>query len=216
MSVLLSGDNQPDPIVGHSAVALEFSCPHCRKPLTADAEHAGAAIRCAACGQRVTIPRPPAVEEEPEKLKLSVGRGADGEVDMTPMIDCVFLLLIFFLVTAAFALQKSKELPAPEQEKSTQARTVEEIESDDDYIIVRIDQNSDIWMESSQIPSQQDLLIKLREALEKPRSQGKRSPTNLLVLANGDAVLEVVVSVLDAGTAVGIEHVRLAQNDEEF
>jgi biopolymer transport protein ExbD len=216
MSVLLLGDNQLDPIIGRPAVALEFPCPHCRKPLTADAEHAGATIRCAACGQKVTIPRPPVVEEEPEAVKLSVGRGADGEVDMTPMIDCVFLLLIFFLVTAAFALQKSKELPPPEQEKSTQARTVEEIEADEDYIIVRIDRNSDIWMEDSQIPSQQDLLIKLRDALEKPRSQGKRSPTNLLVLADGDALLEVVVSVLDAGTAVGIEHVRLAQNDEEF
>ncbi len=44
----------------------------------------------------------------------------DDEIDMTPMIDCVFLLLIFFLVTASFALQKALEVPAPNS--ATRAR----------------------------------------------------------------------------------------------
>ena len=35
------------------------------------------------------------------------------EMDMTPMVDVTFLLLIFFMVTAAFTMQKSFEIPTP-------------------------------------------------------------------------------------------------------
>ncbi|MBN2579697.1 MAG: biopolymer transporter ExbD [Pirellulales bacterium] len=195
-------------------MALDFSCPHCRKPLTAAAEHAGATIKCAGCGRMVEIPRPPAVDEEPETVKLKVKREENDDVDMTPMIDCVFLLLIFFLVTASLALQKSKEIPPPEQKESTQARTVEEIEDDPNNVVVRIDKDNTVWVGDVEAPSEQDLLVKLREARETPLSQGKRCPDTLIVLADGEAVLEIVVRVLDAGTAVGMEHVRLAESNE--
>jgi biopolymer transport protein ExbD len=132
------------------------------------------------------------------------------------MIDCVFLLLIFFLVTASFALQKSKEMPNPDkQEESKQARTYEEIEQDDDYVIVRIDRDSTVWVNDSEAPSEQDLLVKLREARQGPPGSTSKGPSKLLVLADGDARHETVVMVLDAGNAVGMESVRLADVDEE-
>ena len=63
---------------------------------------------------------------------------ADNEMDMTPMVDVTFLLLIFFMVTAAFSLQKSIEVPPPDQQESAQqARTIEELEEDDDFVMGR-------------------------------------------------------------------------------
>ena len=46
----------------------------------------------------------------------------DDGLDMTPMIDCTFLLLIFFMITASFHLQKGLEFPRDQSEsKSTSA-----------------------------------------------------------------------------------------------
>ena len=59
-------------------------------------------------------PQPHAAEEQ-AVLSFEHKDDSDNEVDMTPMIDCVFLLLIFFLVTASFQLQKALEIPPPEQ-----------------------------------------------------------------------------------------------------
>jgi len=83
--------------------------------------------------------------------KKAVG---DDEIDMTPMIDCVFLLLIFFLVTASFQLQKALQIPAPEKrEKDVAAKTMEDIQDDEDYIIVRIERDNTIWVNDSEAPS---------------------------------------------------------------
>jgi biopolymer transport protein ExbD len=197
-------------------VAFQFPCPQCRKSLAADEQHVGAIIKCTHCGQMIEIPQPFRAEEEDEAVKVQVGRGGGEDVDMTPMIDCVFLLLIFFLVTASFTLQKSKEVPPPEEKEATQARTIEEIEADDDYVIVRIDKDSTIWVNDSEAPSEADMYIKLRGARQPSRDRDAAIPTTLLVLAHEDAKYEVVVQVLDAGTAVGMEHVRLALDEEDL
>jgi len=151
-------------------------------------------------------------EAAEEAVRFRRKEETDTEVDMTPMIDCVFLLLIFFLVTASFQLQKALEVPPPEQrEKDVATKTLEEIESDEDYVIVRVDRENTIWVNDSEAPSEQELLVKLREA--KQGGDG-RGATNMLVLADGEARHDVVVRVLDAGNAVGMEHVRLATSDD--
>jgi len=135
------------------------------------------------------------------------------ELDMTPMVDVTFLLLIFFMVTAAFSLQKSIEVPPPDETQSARARTIQEIQEDDDFIIIRIDRDNTIWVDESEAPSEQELLEKLREAREGlPGSS--TGPSSLLVLADGDCRHETVVMALDAGNAVGMESVRLATADE--
>ncbi|MBN2296736.1 MAG: biopolymer transporter ExbD [Pirellulales bacterium] len=131
---------------------------------------------------------------------------------MTPMVDVTFLLLIFFMVTAAFSMQKSLEVPTPDEDKaSTQQRIVDPEEGN---IVVRIDRDSTIWVNESEAPSEQDLLVKLREA--KQGTPGSDSPpiNSLLVMADGEARHEVVIMVLDAGNAVQMEPIRLVTVDE--
>ncbi|MBN2473033.1 MAG: biopolymer transporter ExbD [Pirellulales bacterium] len=131
---------------------------------------------------------------------------------MTPMVDVTFLLLIFFMVTAAFSLQKSIEVPPPDQQQSARARTIEELEEDDDFVIVEIrSDNSVFFPDGSEAPSEQEVLVKLREERGRDVAAG---PSSLLVLAYGDCRHETVVMVLDAGNAVGMEDVRLATVDE--
>ncbi|MDZ7619569.1 MAG: biopolymer transporter ExbD [Patescibacteria group bacterium] len=140
----------------------------------------------------------------------------EEELDMTPMVDVTFLLLIFFMVTAAFSLQKSIAMPPPDPERQEErARTIQEIEEDTDYVIVQIDKDNAIWVGDSEAPSEQDLLVKLRAARAGGSEHRPRGPTKLLVLADTGCRCETVVQVLDAGNAIGFESLRLAKVDED-
>ncbi|MCS7238114.1 MAG: biopolymer transporter ExbD [Thermoguttaceae bacterium] len=157
---------------------------------------------------------PPGPEEQFQPVRLRRTARIEAEMDMTPMVDVTFLLLIFFMVTAAYSLQKSLEMPSPDrQEEAAEARTIEELETDSDYIIVRIARDNTVWVNDVEAPSQQEVLARLREA--RNATPGSRGPSNLLVLADPEAKHETVVMVLDAGNAVGMENIRLACVEED-
>ena len=154
-------------------------------------------------------------EEEVEPVDFRPKQRPDeDELDMTPMVDVTFLLLIFFMVTAAFALQKSKEIPPPDQEENATQQTIEDLENEDDLVIVRIDRDNAIWVNDSEALSEQDLVIKLREACEGVSGSNSKGPSSLLVYADGDCHHETVVRAIDAGNTVGMENVRLAKVNE--
>ena len=133
------------------------------------------------------------------------------EMDMTPMVDVTFLLLIFFMFTAAFALQKALEVPAVEEDEAAASQTVEDLEKDS--IVVRVDGDNvfwigcPMWTEEQRAPSTTDMRSKVREA-RKGNDRGP-GPAKMLVQANGEATHEHVVAALDAGSAVGMEDIRL-------
>lgn len=144
----------------------------------------------------------------------------DDEMDMTPMVDIVFQLLIFFMVTASFSLQKSLEVPPMEEEQeAAQAKTIQDYEEDKSTVIVRIDGDNVFWLsgplwnEEKEAPSVQEMLVRLREARQPNRSE--TPPTKLLVLASPDAIHEKVIAALDAGSEVGMEEVQLSTDHGE-
>jgi len=133
-------------------------------------------------------------------------------IDMTSMVDIVFFLLIFFLVTSMKTIDSSIPMPSPDQKKaaSAQPKTLSEIDADEGQIVVRIDQNDTIFVEGAEVRSERDLLFKLREL-----KLGAGRPDKLLVIGHGDASHGTAVMILDAGRDVGIEQVRLAVADEQ-
>jgi biopolymer transport protein ExbD len=144
----------------------------------------------------------------------------EAEMDMTPMVDVTFLLLIFFMVTASFAMQKSLNIPKPESdEPSTQAQSVQDFQENPDYVVVRVDAlntyhvSTAAWPDEIEAPSEQELLVKLRQARQGD-SQG-RVPSKLLVIANGEALHERVVTAIDAGNDVGLEEVQLLTVEDD-
>jgi len=151
-----------------------------------------------------------------EELQRRATQREQGDMDMTPMVDVTFLLLIFFTVTAAFVLQKSLEVPPVDDEKSTQAQTVEDLEKDS--IVVRVDGDnvfwigSPMWAEEQRAPSMTDMRAKVREA--RKGDEAGAGPAKMLVQANGDSTHEHVVAALDAGSAVGMEDIRLMTYEE--
>lgn len=156
-------------------------------------------------------------EAEPEPAFQPGKRLEDTEMDMTPMVDVVFQLLIFFMLTAAFALQKSLTLPKPADDQPSESVVAKPIESSPEFVIVRVDEFNTFhvitvdWEEEA--PSEQDLHVRLRRARE--GSANGVIPSKLMVEANGDALHGRVVAALDAGTATGFEEVQLSTVENE-
>jgi len=145
----------------------------------------------------------------------------DDELDMTPMIDVTFLLLIFFMVTAAFGIQKAIEVPPQQQGDVGQRRTLDDYVGD--AVVVRLDGDNIFWVSSPgwpkerEAPNRHDMLIAVREAANPSAPSGNKViPTTLLVVASGDATHENVVAALDAGSAVGMEEIQLATSNENM
>jgi biopolymer transport protein ExbD len=162
------------------------------------------------------IPPPPPAEDEPPELRKT--EKVETEMDMTPMVDATFQLLIFFMITAAFALQKSKEIPKPKSDEPSSNAVVEEDEEVANAVIVRIDEHNSYLVinadgDEEEAPSVLDLHVKLRRAHDGD-SEG-RVPTVLRVEAHGEAFHGRVVTAIDAGNDAGFAEVQLASLEEE-
>lgn len=145
--------------------------------------------------------------------------GEDGELDLTPMVDVTFLLLIFFMVTASFQIQKSMEVPAPKDNSpSTASQQQEDPEDDPDTILVRIDSFNTFyvgcaaWDQEREAPSEQELYRQIREARA---SNPAQPPRTLLVIAHVECLHDKVVAALDAGMDAGVDTIRLQSTEED-
>ncbi|MDB4564560.1 biopolymer transporter ExbD, partial [Mariniblastus sp.] len=109
----------------------------------------------------------------------------EDELDMTPMVDVTFLLLIFFMVTASFTLQKSLEQPpAKSDQPSTEVQEDDEIL--DDYVQVTIDQTNTYYVttrddEEVECPSDSEMRSRVKDAKE------TTSATRMIILAHVDS-----------------------------
>ena len=147
-----------------------------------------------------------------EELEDTRPQGRDeDDMDLTPMVDVTFLLLIFFMITAAFAVQKAINVPPVSEDES---QTV--VETQDDAIVIRVDEDNvywigaPLWVDEQRAVSQADMRTKVREA----RGADNRGPTKLLVQAHGDARHGSMVAALDMGPSVGIDEIALLFYEE--
>ena len=207
---------------------IRLQCPACSTimegPDTEDS--AVQTIPCPRCGGDVPLAATTSKAEKPDRskpvpdIKPIQFRGGrrkvlEGELDMTPMVDVTFLLLIFFMVTAAFSLQRSFNVPAPENNEPSAEQQMEQIL--ENHIIVRIDSYNTFrvitedWDEEA--PSKQELMVRLREA-QRGDSKGA-APDKMLVMAHGDALHENVVTALDAGASLKMKEVKLVTVEED-
>lgn len=145
--------------------------------------------------------------------------GEDGELDLTPMVDVTFLLLIFFMVTASFQIQKSMQIPAPKDNSPSSVSQQDEPEDDPDNILVRIDSFNTYyvgcaaWDQEREAPSEQELYRQVRAARD---SNSARPPRTLIVIAHEECLHEKVVTALDAGMDAGVDSIRLQSTEEDM
>ena len=119
------------------------------------------------------------------------------EVQMAPLIDCVFLLLIFFLV--ATTLKKiDKELPLDLPISEAAMRTP----TSDDTLVVSIDRDGNLYLGSTPV-GQGYLQEQLR------RVAGENPQHHIRIDGDKTAPLQSVVQVLDLCNFEGLTNVRI-------
>ena len=151
-------------------------------------------------------------EDDDDGPVLSRGKRPEEEMDMTPMVDVTFLLLIFFMVTAAFSLQKSIDMPR--QQTDAPSTSVTEEESDDlDSVDLEIDEFGSFLVMAPdwerETPGKQNLITALREAVA-----GNKDGMRLAIKVHEMAKLRALVDGMDAGTIAGFTELEVTQVEE--
>lgn len=136
----------------------------------------------------------------------------EEEMDMTPMVDVTFLLLIFFMVTAAFSLQKSIEMPR-QQTDLPSTSVVEDDKDELDIVELQVDEYGGFLVMAPEwereTPGKQNLITALKEAIA-----GAAAGMKLKIQVHELAKLESLVDAMDAGTIAGFAELEVTQVEE--
>lgn len=142
--------------------------------------------------------------EESSEIRFRRRTAPMDEMDLTPMVDMTFLLLIFFMVTASFSQQKTLQVPPPDSDKKGATQSIEEIqEVQEASIRISIDSQNVIRVEDEVLGNPGGLAEILRE---KMRQELK---SEAMVEIAPEAFHETVVRVVDACNEAGIQKIRL-------
>ena len=117
------------------------------------------------------------------------------EVNLTPMLDVVFIMLIFFIVTASFVKESGIEVNRPD------AATAEKKERGN--ILVAISQNNQIWVDKRQVDPRA-----LRANIERLHAENPQGA--VVIQADKESKNGLLVQVMDAARLAGVFNVSIA------
>ncbi len=203
-------------------MTISFRCPNCNKRLKADATRAGRTSICPRCASTLTIPassdaggsnvddesdEPPASDHGLLLLRPAEKHSEDL-IDMTAMVDIVFFLLIFFMVTSMQAIESVIKLPAPQAQASS-AMTLADVTSNPNYMTVTLYEDDTVWLDDEQVFGAQDLRSRLRAA-----RKDDSLLSGILVVCSPESSHGTFVMVIDAGADAGLTEFMFSVPDE--
>jgi len=123
-----------------------------------------------------------------------------GEINLAPLIDMVFQLIIFFMLSSSFIMQPGIKIKLPKAETT---ETIKEKE-----IFVDISENGTIFYNGKVVS-----LVKLKNIFE---NEIKKEGKGIILVIKGDKNTKhgIVVNVMDLGKKCGIERIAIATMPE--
>ena len=137
-------------------------------------------------------------------MNLQPGEDDEPEVNLTPLIDVVFLLLIFFMVSTTFEQQSRIQIELPEATASP-----EEIE--EESIEILIDAQGRYFIGDEQVVNTE--LKTLKSAISK--AVGDREIVSVTIRADASTPHQAVITALDATSQLGLTRISLATSKIE-
>ena len=122
-----------------------------------------------------------------------------AEVQMAPLIDCVFLLLMFYAVTAQFVSDERLKLKLPEAKTAEAPGT--EVADRSSVVVVAAD--GTVWIDEKLVP-EDELEGKIRQMV------GQAPDRAIILRGDRDADYGVVVHVLDIARSVGAKTIQMS------
>ncbi len=119
----------------------------------------------------------------------------EAEINMTPMLDIVFIMLIFFIVTAAFVKEAGVQVNRPEAAHSFQKPRTS--------ILIAVTETDQVWINRRRVE-----IKALRMIIEKLHSENPRG--TIVIQADQRAKAGLTLEVMNAIKQAGIEQITIA------
>ncbi len=124
--------------------------------------------------------------------------GEAGEIDLTPMLDVVFILLIFFIVTSVFVKEAGIDVAKPEASTG--------LSQSGDLILIAVGAQGDIWIDGDLIDPRF-----IRSRFELRLADAPNS--SIVIQGDQNADNEQVLQILAAAREANIENVSISTED---
>jgi len=123
----------------------------------------------------------------------------DEQINLTPMLDVVFIMLIFFIVTATFIKEVGLDVNQPDQDKP------KTVDPDKKSIVVRISNRDRI------IIAQRDVDWRaVRANIERLHAENPEAP--VVIQPHPESKTETMIHIMDSARLAGVYNVSLASN----
>jgi biopolymer transport protein ExbD len=119
----------------------------------------------------------------------------DAEINITPMLDIVFIMLIFFIVTTSFTKETGATIIKPEAEQAIALRN--------GTILIGVKPNDDIWMAKREIE-----LREVRQMVERAKSENPEG--SVVIIADRGSRIGTVTQVMDQVRLAGVEGIAIS------
>ena len=123
----------------------------------------------------------------------------ESEINLTPMLDVVFIMLIFFIVTATFIKEAGIQVERPD--------TVTADSQDDAAILIAISANNEIWVDRAERDPRA-----LRGVIERLHAENPKG--SIVIQADEGSTHDTLVVVMEAAKAAGVTNVAIASDNE--
>ncbi|MBT8091804.1 MAG: biopolymer transporter ExbD [Gammaproteobacteria bacterium] len=133
-----------------------------------------------------------------KKRTLGQVEEEENEINLTPMLDVVFIMLIFFIVTATFIKEAGIQVDRPD--------TVTADSQDDASILIAISENDEIWIDRQERDPRA-----IRSIIERLHAENPKG--SIVIQADEKSTNEMLVIVLEAAKAAGVTNVAIASED---
>ena len=120
------------------------------------------------------------------------------EINMTPMLDVVFIMLIFFIVTASFVKEAGIDVNRPEAATAVKKERAN--------ILVAISDQGEIWINKRQID-----VRAVQANIERLKAENPQG--SVVIQADKKATTETFIKVMDASRAAGVFDVSIAAQE---
>ncbi len=131
------------------------------------------------------------------KTNLSMGtEEEENEINLTPMLDVVFIMLIFFIVTASFVKEAGLDVNRPDNQQQQE-------QTESENILIQIRENDEIWLDRRLIDPRA-----LRANIERRHAENPQG--SVVVQANAKSSNKMLVLVMDAARLAGVYNISIA------
>ncbi len=130
--------------------------------------------------------------------KMLQAQEENTEIDMTPMLDVVFILLIFFIVTASFVKEAGIDVNRPEAATAVKKERAN--------ILVAISDKGDIWINKRKVD-----IRSVQANIERLKAENPQG--TVVIQADKKSTTDILIKVMDSARAAGVFDVSIAAQE---